>query len=101
MRRTVVDRPTVEAHDFHFALSKDLSETHDRSVRGLVELRSFLILRLCQIDNVDRVELAVLALVLSLSLSLFLMMSEEKRASLIFLHSGKIHQRAECAFRPL
>ena len=64
---------------------------NDRSVRGLVELRFLLLLRLCQIDNVDRVEVAVLALVLFL----FLMMSNEKRASQIFLHSGKIHQRAD------
>ena len=92
VRRTVVDRPTVEAHDFRDALSKDLCETHDRSVRSLVELRFLLLLRLCQIDNADCIEVAVLALVLFL----FLMMSKEKRASLIFLHSGKIHQRAEC-----
>ena len=49
------------------------------------ELHILLLLRLCQIDNVDRVEVAVLALVLFL----FLVMSKEKRASLIFLNSGR------------
>ena len=78
----------MEAHDFRDALSKNLRETHDRSVRGLAELHLHLILRLCQIDNVDRVEVAVLALVLFL-----FQMSLDKRA---FLHSGKLHQRAEC-----
>ena len=89
VRRTIVGRPTVEAHDFRDALSKNLCGTQDRSVRGLVELHFLHLLRLCQIDNVDCVEVAVLALVLFL----FLMMSMEKRA---FLYSGKIHQRAEC-----
>ena len=92
VRRTVVNRLTVEAHDFNFALSKDLSGTHDRSVRDLAELHFLCLLRLCQSDIADCGEVAVLALVLFL----FLKMSLAKSASLMFLHSGKIHQRAEC-----
>ena len=97
MRRTVVDRPTVEAHDFHFALSKDLSETHDRSVRGLAELHFLLLLRPCQIDNADCIEVAVLALVLFL----FLKMSLAKSASLIFFTVERYSSVQNVAFRPL
>ena len=56
---------------FVMPLNKNLCKTRDRSVRGLVELQVLLLLRLYQIDNVDHVEVAVLALVLFL----FLMVS--------------------------
>ena len=58
---------------FVMPLSKNLCKTHDRSVRHLVELQ-FLFLRLCQFDNVDRLEVGMLAIVFFLSffLSFFL-----------------------------